>query len=132
VLVVDDSAVIRARLVQLLREGCGAGCVLEADSADNALEVFEREAVDVVVLDLHMPGTNGMKIIAELKRGASPPLVVVLTNHPSEHLRRQCISQGADLFLDKSKDFDELIAVVRDPESSRASVSKVARSTVLT
>lgn len=126
VLVVDDSAAIRTRLLQMLREVCGPESVLEAESADEAIDVVARESIDVVVLDLHMPGKNGLAIIAELKGRATAPVVVVLTNHPNEHLRRECLVLGADFFFDKAREFDELIGVVLDRDGAR---SKHARAT---
>lgn len=126
-LVVDDSQAIRARLVEMFREACGPDALLEASSADEALATLASHAVDVVVLDLHMPGKNGLEIIARIKRAEGAPVVVVLTNHPNEHLRRECVAQGADFFFDKSKDFDQLIGVVSDPKSERSSQQLEAR-----
>ena len=127
-LVVDDSRAIRDRLVQILREACGPDALLEASSADEALETLGSHAVDVVVLDLHMPGKSGLEIIARIKLAELAPVVVVLTNHPNEPLRRECLAQGADFFFDKSKDFDQLIGIVNDPQSERTSTEEKRRA----
>jgi DNA-binding NarL/FixJ family response regulator len=115
VLVVDDSAAIRARLAAMLRELPGVD-VREASSADEALASHAADPADVVVLDVHMPGRSGLDVLPELKAHHAPPVVLVVTSHPTEHLRRQALATGADLFLDKSREFAlvlELVAVRR-------------------
>lgn len=119
VLVVDDSADVRARLVALARE---AGCaeVDEAAAADDALAAARVRPPDVVVLDVHLPGKTGLSIVGALKALPSPPKVIVLTNHPTEAHRRQCLSHGADHFLDKANDFPRLIDLLAGPTPGAA------------
>jgi CheY-like chemotaxis protein len=104
ILVVDDSPAVRARLVALLGEIPGVH-VEEADHADEAVARVRTRTIDVVVLDLHMPGRNGLEALVEIKQTPQPPLVIVWTAHPTEHSRRRCMRHGADLYLDKSADF---------------------------
>jgi CheY-like chemotaxis protein len=107
ILVVDDSPAVRARLVALLGEIPGV-LVEEAGHAEDALVRLRAHAIDVVVVDLHMPGRDGADALVEIKRMPGPPVVVVWTAHPTEHSRRRCMQHGADLFLDKSADFQAL------------------------
>ena len=112
VLLVDDSAGLRARLAQMVREVCGMDCVREAGDAESALEIARAWIPDVVVLDIRMPGTSGLAILPQLKAASSSSVVIMLTNEASEHHRRQSISIGADYFFDKSKDFARVVDVV--------------------
>jgi two-component system response regulator DevR len=114
ILIVDDSSAIRARLVSMMRELPGID-LDEASGADEALEAVLAHGPDVVVLDLNMPGKNGLEILPAIKAMASPPLVVVLTGHPTEHHRRLCLAQGADYFFDKSKDFARVLELLDCP-----------------
>lgn len=114
VLIVDDSPAIRARLAGLIGEVDGVD-TSEASGADQALDHVRREATDLVILDLHMPGKNGLEILPLLKATAACPLVVVLTSHPTELHRRQCLALGADYFFDKSRDFARVVDVVVRP-----------------
>jgi CheY-like chemotaxis protein len=114
VLVVDDSPAIRARLVSLLRDVEGVD-PSEASGADQALEHVRREGTDLVILDLHMPGRTGLEILPLLKATPAAPLVVVLTSHPTELHRRQCLALGADYFFDKSRDFARVLDVIVRP-----------------
>jgi DNA-binding response OmpR family regulator len=108
VLVVDDSPAIRARLAAMLREIPGVE-VSEAGGADEALATAAAEPPDLVVLDVHMPGRSGLDVLPQLKALPSAPLVVVLTSHPTELHRRQSTAMGADLFLDKAREFDRVL-----------------------
>ena len=112
ILVVDDSAGIRARLVAMLTEVPGVEAT-EAANADEALALIVRVIPHMVVLDLHMPGRSGLDVIPEIKRLPLPPVVVVLTSHPTEHHERLCVAQGADFFFDKSRDFGRVVELVR-------------------
>ena len=108
---VDDSPAIRARLVAMLREIPGVEAD-EASGADEALDAMRWRPPDLVLLDVHMPGKSGLDVLPVIKALASPPLVVVLTSDPTEHHRRLSLAQGADLFLDKSRDFALVLELV--------------------
>jgi CheY-like chemotaxis protein len=116
ILVVDDSLPVRARLATLLAEVPGVR-VEEADSVDAALARVREQAVDVVILDLNMPDRSGLEALVEIKGMPQPPFVVVWTVHPTEPSRRRCLDRGADLFLDKSKDFLQLLELLAGPSS---------------
>ena len=79
-----------------------------------ALAMLAARAPDVVVLDIHMPGKSGIAALPMLKRASAAPVVIVLTNDPSEHHRRECLARGAHFFFDKSRHFDRVLDVVAD------------------
>jgi CheY-like chemotaxis protein len=114
VLIVDDSPAIRARLLSMMREVPGLD-LDEASGADEALETVRARRPDVVVLDLHMPGKSGLEILPAMKALLSPPMIVVLTGHPTEHHRRLCLAQGADYFFDKSREFARVLELLDRP-----------------
>lgn len=120
VLVVDDSDALRARLAQLLREVCGHDGVREARDADEAVEVVVAFLPHVVVLDLHMPGKSGLAVLPSIKASVAAPLVIVLTNDPSEQNRRKATAGGADHFLDKSAEFSRVVDLVVEHGRMRA------------
>ena len=86
VLVVDDEALARSRLRTLLGD-CGQDLVLQVDessSASDALIALREQACDLVLLDIHMPGMDGLKLAALLRDLPEPPAVVFVTAH-AEH-----------------------------------------------
>lgn len=85
-LLVDDEALARSRLRTLLAEcrAPGAQVVGEAANAAEAMEQVRREAVDAVLLDIHMPGADGLALAQVLRSLPHPPAVVFVTAH-TEH-----------------------------------------------
>ena len=83
VLIVDDEALARARLRTLLGD-CKAPAARvegEAANATQAMELLRRQPVDVVLLDIHMPGADGLTLAATLRSMPSSPAVVFVTAH---------------------------------------------------
>jgi two-component system, NarL family, invasion response regulator UvrY len=113
VLVVDDSAPIRSRLAGLLAE-LGGIAVEEAFDARSALECLRRARPDAVVLDIRLGADSGLQILQAIKRAPAPPMVIMLTNHPTEFHRRWCEEQGADFFFDKSCDMERVLDVLAE------------------
>lgn len=111
VLVVDDSTVVRSRLVRLL-EDLGGVVVEEVDDAPAALPSVRRQRPDAVILDIRLRSGSGLDVLQEIKREPSPPLVIMLTNHASEHHRRWCERHGADFFFDKAREFEKVLDVL--------------------
>jgi CheY-like chemotaxis protein len=112
VLVVDDSTPVRERLVDMLHDIPGVSA-WEATNAQEALEVLDARVPRAVLLDVSMPGESGLSIVARIKATHPAPVVVLLTNWPTEHHRREAVRLGADHFFDKSKDFSRACDVVR-------------------
>lgn len=86
VLVVDDEALARARLRTLLDQ-CGApaaSVAAEAANAAQALACLQRQAVDVALIDIHMPGADGLTLAQTLRTLSNPPIVVFVTAY-AEH-----------------------------------------------
>lgn len=112
VLIVDDSAAVRSRLAAMIGEQDGVTEVIEAGDGDEALAIIGRQRLDVVILDLHLPGTNGLAVLGTLGRATQRPRLVVLTNDATELHRRECTLLGADHFFDKSSEFDRVVALM--------------------
>ncbi len=111
VLVVDDAAPVRARIVVLLREA-GLEVVGEAETAAAALQLASSLTPDAIVLDLQLPDRSGIELLPLLKARDPSPIVAVLTNFTHPACRSRCLSLGADFFFDKSRDFDSVAAAL--------------------
>jgi two-component system, LytTR family, response regulator len=86
VLVVDDEAPARQRLVDLLRNDPQVGCILEAAHGKAAVEIIAREALDLVFLDVQMPELDGLQVI-ETVGAAAMPLTVFVTAYDKHAIR---------------------------------------------
>lgn len=108
ILIVDDSDYIRERLVELFRDSGFEGPVMEARNSVEAIRLFSSANPDVVILDIRIPGDNGIKTLETMKKMKPDIRVIMLTNYPYEQYKEKCISMGADSFLSKTDDFDKI------------------------
>lgn len=108
ILIVDDEKEVAESLSESF---AGQGYrILLAGSGDEALAITEREAVDLVLLDLHMPGIPGEEVLRHLKETAPHIKVAVLTGHPE---REKAVREiGCDGFLRKPAAQDSLLEIV--------------------
>jgi DNA-binding NarL/FixJ family response regulator len=112
VLLVDDSSTVRERLKALFSEVPKVEIVGEAKDEPEALELLHRLNPEVMVLDIQMPGANGIDLLQKVKKEKRSLLVVVLTNLSDSQYRRKCLDAGADFFFDKSSEFNKVIQVL--------------------
>lgn len=110
VLVVDDEPQIR-RVLRTTLSSHGYA-VIEARTGDEALEVIRGEHVDLILLDLNMPGRSGLEICREI-RGASEVPIIMLTVRNSERDKVQALDAGADDYVVKPFGSEELMARIR-------------------
>jgi two-component system KDP operon response regulator KdpE len=111
VLVVDDEPPIRRLLLTSL-SGHGFQ-VIEAEDAASALALLRRNAVDVIVLDLGLPGMDGFEFIRQLRQSGSAIPIVVLSARADETGKVKALDLGADDFVTKPFGMDELLARLR-------------------
>jgi DNA-binding NarL/FixJ family response regulator len=108
VLIADDSAGVRERLVTMVSALPGITAVGQAQDGLEAVDAIRRIRPDVVILDIRMPGTNGIDVLRQLKKTQPAPRVIVLTNYSYQQYRERCEAAGADFFFDKSTEFDRI------------------------
>lgn len=113
VIIGDDSEVLRTRLIEILTEIEGIEVV---DYAGDSIKVVEEVAhlnPDVVILDIRMPGENGISALESIKKREKAPLVIMFTNFPYLQYRKRCLDAGADFFFYKSTEFEKLITLLK-------------------
>jgi DNA-binding NarL/FixJ family response regulator len=108
VFISDDSATVRERLVTMALDLPEVDVVGQAKDAPGTLEAVRRIRPDVVILDIRMPGGNGIEVLREVKKMNPAPRVIMLTNFAYAQYRKKCEQAGADFFLDKSTESDKL------------------------
>jgi two-component system nitrate/nitrite response regulator NarL len=114
VLIVDDHPVVRDGLATLLRQLGPDTVVLEAGDATEALALVTRNAdLDIVVLDIVLPGLDGLEAIAEFGRARPELPVIVLSSSEDAHTARRALAHGAFGFVPKSASRHTLLAAVR-------------------
>ena len=123
VLIADDHPIVREGLKQILSE---TDDILVVDEASNGKEVLDyvwNNAYDVVLLDISMPGRDGLEVLRELKHQKPKLPVLILSMYPEEHYAIRVLRGDASGYLTKSSAPDELISAIRKVATGRKYVS---------
>jgi DNA-binding NarL/FixJ family response regulator len=112
VLIVDDSGEVRERIKILLAEVEMVEMIGEAENVQQAIEQIRQQGPDVIILDIRMPGGNGIDVLRAIEKKDRSPVIIMLTNYPYHQYERKCIDAGADFFFDKSREFEKVIEVL--------------------
>ncbi|MGW6917571.1 response regulator [Kitasatospora sp. NPDC054939] len=131
VLIADDEPLVRAGVRAVLATDPGIEIVAEAGDGRAAVELVRSHRPDVAVLDIRMPGTDGIAAAAEIRRTGTPTGIVMLTTFGEDDYILRALGGGANGFLIKSGEPEELIAGVRAVADGAAYLSpKVAARVV--
>ena len=109
VFIVEDSRMLRERLVALMGETGGVSVVGEADNPQDAVEGILRTQPDWVLLDIQLIGGTGLEVLRRVRARVPSTRFIVLTQLDNPQYRRICFEAGADQFFEKTQ-----ITAVRD------------------
>jgi two-component system, NarL family, invasion response regulator UvrY len=112
ILLVDDHVVVRAGVRRLLATEIDVW-ILEAESSQEALDIFRRERPDLVVLDLNLTGSSGLELLRRLIQLDKAVKVLVLSMHSEPVYAARALQAGARGYISKSAGAEEFIDAVR-------------------
>ena len=114
VVIVEDSPIIRARLVESLAEIPNLTVVDQVENESSAIDVLRKESWDAVVLDLQLKQGTGLGVLKALAQGQRPQhaKVIVFTNYAFPQYRDRSLALGADYFFDKAREFHRVREVL--------------------
>jgi len=113
VLIADDHEIVRKGLGKVLAESFNPIKVDEARNGQETMTKVLKSEYDLVVLDLKMPGKNGLDVLKELKQHRPKLPVLILSMHPEEQFAVRAIRAGASGYLTKECVGDELVLAMR-------------------
>jgi two-component system invasion response regulator UvrY len=113
VLIADDHTVVRQGLKQILSADTEMSVVAEATNGNEVLRALERAKVDVLILDITMPGKNGLDTLKEVKRNYPALPVLVLSMHPEDQFAIRMLRAGASGYITKESAPEELVEALR-------------------
>ena len=125
VIIVEDSEIIRKRLVELVREIDGMDVVGEAATENAAIELCETKNPHAIILDMQLEVGSGLGVLKAMqyasmeRKSITKPTIIVLTNFPSPLVERAAILLGADIFLDKTREFNKVRAILQNAAAAR-------------
>jgi two-component system invasion response regulator UvrY len=123
ILIADDHTIVREGLKQIVAETADMMVADEASSGHEVLDKVWNNEYDVVVLDISMPGRDGVDILKQLKSKKPHLPVLVLSMHPEEQYAVRVLKAGAAGYLTKESAPDELITAIRRVSRGRKYVS---------
>ena len=117
VLIGDDHRIVREGLKQVLADAPDVCVVAEAQTGADVLAQVRtlggKAGLDLVLLDIAMPGTDGLEVLQTLRREHPGLPVLMLSTYPENQYAVRCIRLGAGGYLNKSADPDDMVAAVR-------------------
>lgn len=124
VLIVEDSRHVRERLVALVESVPEVTIVGPAVDGHHASALFASDRPDAVVLDLRLPGINGLDLLAQFKHEHPACVVMVLTTYAFTEFRQRCFKLGADHFFNKATEFERVTDVLGAMTSGQTAKSR--------
>jgi DNA-binding NarL/FixJ family response regulator len=119
ILLADDHRIFRAGLRPLLAAQADLTVVAEADDGLAALALAREKLPDVAVLDITMPGMNGLEVTRHLAREAPSVRVIILSMHSDRRYVLEALRAGARGYLLKDAGFEDLLVAVRTVAAGR-------------
>ncbi|OUV02484.1 MAG: DNA-binding response regulator [Betaproteobacteria bacterium TMED82] len=113
VLLADDHAVVRMGFRLLLQDTSDMEVTGEAESGEEVLKEIGKKQVDVLVMDLSMPGIGGLETISRVNTKPNPPKILILSAHEDAIHPKRSLKAGATGYLSKRGAADELIKAIR-------------------
>jgi DNA-binding NarL/FixJ family response regulator len=121
-LVVDDHILFRRGLIGLLGEQPDLRIVGEAGNGQDAIELGKQRQPDVILMDVHMPGMDGIKAVKELKKGTDARILMLTISDKDEDLLN-ALAAGADGYLLKNTELDQLCQAIRQVHAGQGVLS---------
>jgi DNA-binding NarL/FixJ family response regulator len=112
-LLVDDQSIVRQGLRMRLLMEPDIVVIGEASSGEQALELVHVLSPDIVLMDVEMPGMDGITATAALRDNTSQSAVVMMSIHDDVHTRTRAQAAGAAAFVEKSGTLEVLLATIR-------------------
>lgn len=126
ILIADDHPIVREGLKRIFAREPHMDVVAEAQSGRDVLDKIEREELDIILLDINMPGPNWLEVLKELKSRKPKVPVIILSMHKEEEYIVRALKTGASGYLTKESVMDELIQAVRKVSQGGKYVSAIA------
>jgi DNA-binding NarL/FixJ family response regulator len=123
ILIADDHAILRKGLIELLKEEFLNVEVHEVSNSAEALDNVRKEIYNLILLDISMPGRNGLETLKQMRADGIKTPILMLSMHSEDQYAIRVLKAGASGFLNKDSATDELILAVKKVMTGRKYIS---------
>lgn len=132
VLITDDHALIRRGIASLLNDQADMEVVAEAGSGEEALQQMQKATPDVVLMDISMPGMDGLEVAKRVQTQFPGVRLLILTMHDREDYLFRAVRAGAAGYILKGADVQDLLSAIRTVHKGDVYLSPKVTSLLLT
>ena len=111
-MIVDDNEDFIQRMTGMLDEMDTVDQIQFARNYDEACELMSTDSPDLILLDIALPGKNGISLLKKIRQSTWKGDVIMLSNHSGDFYRERCKRLGALYFLDKTAEFDMVPKII--------------------
>jgi two-component system, NarL family, invasion response regulator UvrY len=119
ILIADDHAIVRKGLIELLKGEYPAVEIFEALNSQQTMEVANSQSLDVILLDISMPGRNGIETLKQMRAQGIKVPVLMLSMHPEDQYAIRSLKAGASGFINKESATEELLVAIQKIRSGK-------------
>lgn len=112
IMLVDDSQLVIKKLSEILMEVNCVNSLTQANSYIQAASILSNTPMDVVLMDIKIPGKNGIELLGFIKQNYPSVITIMFTNQVSQSYQSLCKSIGCDHFVDKSREFESIAGLL--------------------
>lgn len=113
ILIVDDHSIVRQGMKQIITQVPGMTVAGEAATGHKALDLIRDGSYNIVVLDISLPGRDGLEVLKDIKKERQELPVLVLSMHPEEQYAMRALKNGAAGYITKGSAAEELVKAIR-------------------
>jgi len=125
ILLVDDHAILRMGLIEILRDEFPDGIFSEASNGVEGLSILRKETISLALLDVSMPKMNGLELLKQANAFEIDTPIIILSAQPEEQYALRALKAGAHGFLSKDSTPEEIIGAVKKVLSGKKYVSPI-------
>ena len=126
VLLVDDHALLRTGVANIINQEPDLHVVAEAGDGVEAMDAFERHHPDVTLLDLRMPRMEGVEVVRQIRARDPPARVIILTTYDTDDEISRALKAGAKAYVLKDISAEDLVGCIRDVLAGKTYIAPAA------
>lgn len=113
ILIADDHAIVRKGLIEIISDESDLQVCCEAKNSDEVLEHVRNKNIDIIILDINMPGKSGLDVLRDVKLIKPELPVLILSINPEDQFARRCLRAGAAGYMNKDIEPEEFILAIK-------------------